>query len=152
MEDLVDGAQKSGVDWIGWKAESEEGGEQDGRMAKMAVVRADVGSTQQFTVYGEGLRAQGQLDGMFVDECHTMVMDVGYGRELEGLKGLDGYDYAVVLLTARLRRRMERWFRQSMVVTDGRMIGGGTTKRKIRYKVGRVCRATRCKIRWYGWY
>ena len=80
-------------------------------MAKMVVVSADVASTQQFVDYADGLRAQGLLDRIYVDECHTIIMDVGYRRDLEKLKGLHRYDCPVVLLTATLPPEMERWFR-----------------------------------------
>jgi superfamily II DNA helicase RecQ len=138
MDDLVDRAQKSGVDCIRWKPGSAEGGEQHRRMAKMVVVSADVASTQEFTDYADGLRGRGLLDRIFVDECHTIIMDVGYRKDLEALKGLHRYDCPVVLLTATLPPRMERWFRQSMLVRDASMIRARTTKRNIRYKVVRV--------------
>ena len=138
MDDLVDRARKSGVDCIRWKPASREGGEQHRPMAKMVVVSADVASTQQFIDYADGLRAQKLLDRIYVDECHTIIMDVGYRRDLEKLKGLHRYDCPVVLLTATLPPEMERWFRQSILVTDASIIRARTTKRNIRYKVVRV--------------
>jgi superfamily II DNA helicase RecQ len=138
MDDLVDRARKSGMDCIRWKSGSREEGEQHRPAAKMVVVSADVASTQQFIEYADGLRAQGRLDRIFVDECHTIIMDVGYRRDLEALKGLHRYDCPVVLLTATLPPAMERWFRQCMLVTDASMIRARTTKRNIRYKVVRV--------------
>ena len=56
MDDLVDRAQKSGVDCIRWRPASREEGEQRRPVVKMVVVSADMASTQQFIDYAVGLR------------------------------------------------------------------------------------------------
>jgi superfamily II DNA helicase RecQ len=74
----------------------------------MVVMSTDVTGSQAFTMYADSLRACGRLSRIFVDECHTIIMNVGYRRDLEALKGPHRYDCTVIMLTATLPIRIER--------------------------------------------
>lgn len=75
------------------------------------------------------------LKRVFVDECHTIVTDAGYRERLGRLKELYRYDRPVILLTATLPPRLERWFRASMLAGDATIIRASTVKSNIRYRV-----------------
>jgi Helicase conserved C-terminal domain len=107
-------------------------------VAQLVVVSADVVVTAQFSNYVDSLRARQLLRGIFVDECHTIIMDVSYRQKLAALKGLHRFDCPVVVLTATLPGMMERWFRQAMLVEDALIVRASTVKRNIRYNVVRV--------------
>ncbi|SLM36305.1 recq family helicase [Lasallia pustulata] len=138
MDDLVDRAKKSGVDCIRWKSQVNEGRDEMQRVARLVVVSADVASSDEFTMYVDSIRARGLLDRIFVDECHTTIMDVGYRRELVKLKGLHRYSCPVIWLTATLPVRLEQWFRSSMLAIRASIIRAPTVKRNIRYSVVRM--------------
>lgn len=135
MDDLVERACESGVDCIQWRAESHEEGEVATRVAQLVVVSADVVNRSKFTRYVEGLRSRGVLGRIFVDECHTIIMDVGYRRELENLRGLHRYECPTVWLTATLPVKMEGWFRQCSLTTEAEIIRAMTRKQNIRYRM-----------------
>jgi superfamily II DNA helicase RecQ len=138
MDDIVDRATTSGVDCVRWRPAVNEGREDTQRVAKMVVVSADLAACKEFTMYADSLRARGFLKRIFVDEVHTVIMDVGYRKDLEELKGLHRYDCPVVLLTATMPVRMERWFRRCMLAETADIIRAKTMKRNIRYRVVRV--------------
>ena len=140
MEDLVERAQKAGIDCIRWKPQTAEGRDGQARVAKMVVVSADLASCEEFTMYMDSLRAREMLGRIFIDEGHTIIMDVGYRKKLEALKGLNRFDCPMILLTATLPVRMERWFRKAMLAEQASIIRAETTKRNIRYRVVRVKR------------
>ena len=142
IDDLVDRARKSGVDCVRWMPAVRAGRDEQERVARVVVVSADVVGGPEFAGYADGLRARGLLKRIFVDEGHTIVMDVAYRTELEKVSGLHRYDCAVILLTATLPIRIERWFRRSMLAESASMIRAGTTKRNIRYNVIRTARSS----------
>ena len=102
MDDLVERARQAGMDCIRWRAEAREQGEMPARVARLVIVSADIVSGMHFTKYMKGLRSRGMLGRVFVDECHTVIMDVGYRHELEKLRGLYQYECPTVWLTATL--------------------------------------------------
>jgi superfamily II DNA helicase RecQ len=77
-------------------------------MTRMMMMSTDVAGDQAFTMYADSLRARGKSSRIFADECHTIIMDVGYRRDLEASKELHRYDCPVILLTATLQIRIER--------------------------------------------
>lgn len=66
------------------------------------------GGSGVYDVRGQLTRARGKSSRIFADECHTIIMDVGYRRDLEASKELHRYDCPVILLTATLQIRIER--------------------------------------------
>ena len=107
-------------------------------MAGLVVVSADQASNYEFGNYADALRSRKILRRIFIDECYTIIMDVGYRRRLAALKGLYRYDCPVILLTATLPVKLEGWFRQQMLAKDAEIIRARTIKTNIRYAVTRV--------------
>ncbi|RYP33422.1 hypothetical protein DL768_011097 [Monosporascus sp. mg162] len=108
------------------------------REALLVVVSADLAGSDKFTAYADGLRVRGLLRRIFIDECHTIIMDAGYRAGLAGLKGLYRFDRPVILLMATLPVRLKRWFRQEIVAGDAAIVRAATVKRNIRYRVTTV--------------
>ncbi|KXJ85269.1 hypothetical protein Micbo1qcDRAFT_186716 [Microdochium bolleyi] len=140
IDDLVSRARSFGIDCVRWRAAEEEGREAGSlaRVAGLVVVSADQASNYEFCNYADALRSRNLLRRIFIDECHTIIMDIGYRERLGGLKGLYRYDCPVVLLTATLPVQLEGWFRQQMLAKDAEIIRARTTKRNIRYGVTTV--------------
>ncbi|KAI3317262.1 hypothetical protein HD806DRAFT_492673 [Xylariaceae sp. AK1471] len=138
MDDLAARARDLGVDCLRWVPAARAGRDEPHRSARLVVVSAEVAACAEFTSYADGLRARGLLRRIFVDECHTIIMDSGYRARLAALKGLHRFDCPVVLLTATLPVRLERWFRQVMIAEDAEMVRAATVKRNIRYTVTTV--------------
>jgi superfamily II DNA helicase RecQ len=138
MEDLASRAREFGIDCLKWLPAAETGRDERQRIARLVVVSADQVESSEFRAYADGLRARGVFKRIFVDECHTIIMDAGYRGRLAGLKGLYRYECPVVLLTATLPVRLERWFRRMMLAQDGAMIRASTMKKNIRYRVVQV--------------
>ncbi|CAJ2504607.1 Uu.00g120010.m01.CDS01 [Anthostomella pinea] len=115
MDDLVARARDFGVDSLRWQTAAQTGRDEPQREARLVVVSADVASSNEFITYADGLRTRGLLRQIFIDECHKIIMDAEYRAKLAGLQGLYRFDCPVVLLTATLPVRLERWFRQAMV-------------------------------------
>ncbi|RYO95092.1 hypothetical protein DL762_000285 [Monosporascus cannonballus] len=134
MDDLVERAKTFGVDCIRWQPAVRTGRDEPLREARLVVVSADLAGCDEFMAYADGLRARGLLRRIFIDECYTIIMDAGYRKKLTALKGLYRFDCPVVLLTATLPVRLERWFRQEMVAGDADIVRAATVKRNIRYR------------------
>jgi superfamily II DNA helicase RecQ len=138
IDDLVDRARKSGIDCLKWQTAERVGREERQAVARLIVVSADTADCDEFAMYVDGLRAAGFLSRIFVDECHTIIMDASYRKKLAGLKGIYRYGCPVILLTATLPVRLEPWFRDVMLATYADIIRAGTTKCNIRYRVEAV--------------
>ncbi|RYP53350.1 hypothetical protein DL770_010995 [Monosporascus sp. CRB-9-2] len=138
MDDLVERAAAFGVDCLRWQPAARTRRDEPLREARLVVVSADLASSDEFTAYADGLRARGLLQRIFVDECHTIIMDAGYRTALAGLRGLYRFDRPVILLTATLPVRLERWFRREMVAGDAGIVRAATVKQNIRYRVTTV--------------
>lgn len=138
MDDLVRRACDFGIDCVGWKSSRQTGRDEPLPDASLVVVSADSVTSDEFTAYLDALRARKRLRRIFVDECHTIIMDVGYRERLAALKGLHRFDAPLVLLTATLPVRLERWFRRQMLVEDAEIVRSPTTKLNIRYTVKTV--------------
>jgi len=133
IEDLVARAKQLSIDCIQWQsADSREGPQ---RRARLVVVSADVATTDGFTAYMMSLQACGLLRRIFIDECHTVMVDAGYRKRLRELGTVGRYGCPIVLLTATLPVRLERWFRELMHAEDAQIIRASTVKRNIRYRV-----------------
>ena len=137
MDDLVARARHAGVDCIRWKPARLQEREQSVRAARLVVVSADWWN-EQFRNYVDSLRSRKLLKRIFFDEGHTAILDVSFRRQLENLKGLHRYECPVITLTATIPGVMERWFRQTMLMSDAAIIRASTVKRNIRYNVIRV--------------
>ena len=113
-DDLIARARSFGIDCVRWRLAEEEGREAGSlvRVASLVVVSADQASSQEFSCYVDALRSRRLLRRIFIDECHTIIIDVGYRERLTELKGLYRFDCPVILLTATLPVHLEGWFRQ----------------------------------------
>jgi superfamily II DNA helicase RecQ len=138
IDDLVVRACKSGIDCIRWAAGRLQGRELPMRVARMVVASADMEGVEQFRDYMGSLRDRKLLQRIFVDEAHTVIMDVSYRKNLDQIKGLHRYGCPVIALTATLPGVMVPWFETSMLMRDSVMIRACTVKRNIRYNVVRV--------------
>jgi superfamily II DNA helicase RecQ len=102
MDDLVIRAIDIGVDYIRYISSMSSGREGMPRAARLIVVSADIISSAEFCGYVNGLLCTGLLQRIFVDECHTVIMDIGYRAKLGELVGLRRFGCPLVLLTATL--------------------------------------------------
>lgn len=136
--DLLQRGQELGVDIIEYKASRVSAREQLPRVARMVVASADTVSVDSFLAYVEALRSAGQLGTIFIDEAHTAITDTSYRRKLTELKGLCRFERPVVLLTATLPIRFEKWFREELLAQTAVMVRDRTTKLNCRYEVEEV--------------
>jgi superfamily II DNA helicase RecQ len=116
------------------------------RDASLVVVSADVAVCDGFTLYLDSIRGRGLLGTIFLDECHTIIMDVSYRERLGSLVGLHRYGCPMVMLTATLLVSMEGWFRERMLAKEADIIRGLTARINIRYKVRRVKAESRSSV------
>lgn len=66
------------------------------------MVSIDVAAGVEFSVYTDGLLCADLLRRIFIDECYTVIIDIGYRTKLGELKSLYRYGYPIILLTATL--------------------------------------------------
>jgi superfamily II DNA helicase RecQ len=92
----------------------------------------------EFQEYVGRLRDRGLLRRIFVDEAHTVIMDVSYRQKLDQIKGLHRYGCPVIALTATLPGVMVPWFEASMLMRGSTVVRASTVQRNIRYGVVRV--------------
>ncbi|KAK5996336.1 hypothetical protein PT974_03092 [Cladobotryum mycophilum] len=136
--DLVTRAQRYGIDCMRWRSDVDELREERQRDARLVVVSANIAIGEGFVAYVESIRARGQLGTIFFDECHTIIMDVGYRERLGLLVGLHRYGCPLVMLTATLPVPMEGSFRDLMLAREAEIIRAPTARVNIRYRVRRV--------------
>ena len=108
------------------------------RAARLIVVSADIVSSAEFSGYVDGLSCTGLLRRIFVDECHTVIMDIGYRAKLGELVGLRRFGRPLVLLTATLPVVLEDWFRGEMLAKSAIIVRDRTVKLNCRYEVQQV--------------
>ncbi|KAI3570610.1 hypothetical protein IWW34DRAFT_640948 [Fusarium oxysporum f. sp. albedinis] len=82
MDDSVTRARAMGIDCIRFRSLMNAGREGMPRAARLVVVSADIVSCVQFSGYVDGLLCAGLLQRIFIDKCHTVIMDIGYGLSL----------------------------------------------------------------------
>ncbi|KAL3599869.1 hypothetical protein FPOAC2_04097 [Fusarium poae] len=138
MDDLVTRATDMGVDCIRYRSSMSSGREGMPRAARLIVVSADVVSSAEFCGYVDGLSCTGLLQRIFVDECHTVIMDIGYRAKLGELVGLRRFGCPLVLLTATLPVVLEDWFRGEMLAKSAIIVRDRTVKLNCRYEVQQV--------------
>ncbi|KAL9563895.1 hypothetical protein ACKAV7_011930 [Fusarium commune] len=138
MDDLVARATDMGVDCIRYRSSMNSGREGMPRAARLIVVSADVVSSAEFCGYVDGLSCTGLLQRIFVDECHTVIMDIGYRAKLGELVGLRRFGCPLVLLTATLPVVLEDWFRGEMLARSAIIVRDRTVKLNCRYEVQQV--------------
>jgi superfamily II DNA helicase RecQ len=138
MDDLVTRATAMGVDCIRFRSSLHAGREGVPRAARLVVVSADIVSSAEFSGYADGLLCAGLLQRIFVDECHTVIMDIGYRAKLGELQSLHRYGCPIVLLTATLPVVLEEWFRREMLAQSAVIVRDRTTKLNCRYRVDQV--------------
>ena len=157
MDDLVTRATEMGADCIRFQPSLSAGRDSMARAARLVVVSADIVACAEFSAYADGLLGTGLLQRIFVDECHTVIMDVSYRAKLGELRSLHRYGCPLVLLTATLPVVLEDWFRQEMLAQSAVMVRDRTTKLNCRYRVeqvkpgkGAVEKHTVETVRWLG--
>ncbi|KAK6706732.1 hypothetical protein SNK04_004235 [Fusarium graminearum] len=138
MDDLVTRATDMGVDCIQYRSSMSSGREGMPRAARLIVVSADIVSSAEFSGYVDGLSCTGLLQRIFVDECHTVIMDIGYRAKLGELVGLRRFGCPLVLLTATLPVVLEDWFRGEMLAKSAIIVRDRTVKLNCRYEVQQV--------------
>ncbi|KXJ87186.1 P-loop containing nucleoside triphosphate hydrolase protein [Microdochium bolleyi] len=128
-DDLIARARLFGIDCVRWRSVEEEGREAGSlvRVASLVVVSADQASSQEFSCYADALRSRRLLRRIFIDECHTIIIDVGYRKRLTELRGLYRYDCPII-------------------VEDAEIIRARTMKRNIQYAVTTVVNAVQEEI------
>ncbi|EYB28035.1 hypothetical protein FG05_30289 [Fusarium graminearum] len=138
MDDLVARATDMGVDCIRYRPSISAGREGMPRAARLIVVSADVVSSAEFRGYVDGLSCAGLLQRIFIDECHTAIMDISYRAKLGELVGLRRFGLPLVLLTATLPVVLEDWFRGEMLARSATVVRDRTVKLNCRYEVQQV--------------
>jgi superfamily II DNA helicase RecQ len=138
MDNLVTRATDMGVDCIRYRSSMNSGREGMPRAARLIVVSADIVSSAKFCGYVDGLSCTGLLQRIFVDECHTVIMDIGYRAKLGELVGLRRFGCPLVLLTATLPVVLEDWFRGEMLARSAIVVRDRTVKLNCRYEVQQV--------------
>lgn len=139
MDDILDRARDDfGIDCLKWEPAMTAGRDEAQPDARLVVVSADLANSPEFISYVDNRRARGLLRRIFFDESHTAIVDASYRERLESLKGLHRYDCPVVLLTATLPVKMEKWFRRLMLAEDAAIVRARTAKLNIRYRVRKV--------------
>lgn len=141
IRDVVRRARECKIDCIRWQSASTVGRDGPERQARLVVVSADLVEVGEFVQYLDHLRRLGVLKEIFVDECHTVVLDVGYRDRLLQLTGMNRYDCAMIFLTATLPGFVERRVRQTMLIEDAAIIRASTVKGNIRYQVQETSRS-----------
>ncbi|KAK7582804.1 hypothetical protein V3481_012103 [Fusarium oxysporum f. sp. vasinfectum] len=138
MDDLVTRATAMGVDCIQYRTSMSAGREEVPRAARLVVVSADIVSSDQFFGYADGLLCAGLLKRIFIDECHTVIMDISYRAKLGELIGLRRFGCPIVLLTATLPVVLEDWFRGEMLAKSAIVVRDRTVKLNCQYQVQQV--------------
>jgi hypothetical protein len=57
--------------------------------------------------YIESIRSCGQLKRIFIDEYHTVIIDINYREQLGQLVGLHRFGYVMIMLITTLPISME---------------------------------------------
>ncbi|KXJ84810.1 hypothetical protein Micbo1qcDRAFT_181346 [Microdochium bolleyi] len=140
IDNIVARARSIGINYMRWRsAEGEERrANTPARLANLVVVSADQASNNEFMTYVDSLRERRLLRRIFIDECHTIITDVGYRERLGRIRELHRFDQPLILLTATLPVKLEGWFRRQMVASDAEIIRASTAKKNISYSVVRV--------------
>jgi superfamily II DNA helicase RecQ len=138
MDDLVARATDIGVNCIRYRSSINSGREGLPRAAWLIVISADIVSSAEFCGYIDGLLYTGLLQRIFIDECHTIIMDIGYRAKLSELVGLRRFGCPLVLLIVMLPVMLEDWFRGEMLARSAIIVRDRTFKLNCRYKVQQV--------------
>ncbi|PNH58043.1 hypothetical protein VD0002_g9477 [Verticillium dahliae] len=93
MEDLVGRVTAFGVDCLQYGSALSAGRDGPPRAARLVVVSADLVGTLAFLAYADGLLHAGLLQRTFVDECHTVITDIGY--RARGAAGLTPFRVSI---------------------------------------------------------
>jgi hypothetical protein len=102
MDDLVTRATAMGVDCIQYRTSISAGREEVPQAARLVVISADIVSSDQFFGYTDRLLCAGLPERIFINECHTVIIDISYQAKLSELIGLHRFGCPIVLLTATL--------------------------------------------------
>jgi superfamily II DNA helicase RecQ len=149
-DDLYGRCQRMGIDAHVWQ------GKGANRAAAIVFVTPESAVTEGFRSFVNRLQARGQLDRVFVDECHTVLdSDRGFRPQMGELgTALQEMGVQVVLLTATLAPADVGEFYAKMRL-DGRQVRlfrSRTTRRNIGYGVRVVSRRDEGIGRWDGLY
>ncbi|KID81227.1 recQ family helicase [Metarhizium guizhouense ARSEF 977] len=138
MDNIVERARMAGIDCVKFKTAVNRDQERLPRIARLVVVISDVVTTEGFMSYVDSIRKAGELRRIFIDECHTAIMDVGYRAKLEEIRGLHRFKCPVILLTATLPVTLESWFREAMLARSASITRDRSVKANCRYRVEEV--------------
>jgi superfamily II DNA helicase RecQ len=108
-EDLMQKCEDAGIDCIEWK-ENRPG------KASIIFVAAETAAKKTFLDYACNLRLLGQLDRIFVDECHLILTAADYRELLPRLEQLRLIPCPLIMLTATLPPYMEEDFSEVMIL------------------------------------
>ncbi len=132
INDLVDKANKLGIDCIEWRP-----GEVN--PAALVYVSADFVPFTGFLSYARLLQGKGILRRIFVDECHLTFTASDWRPKLAWLRSVRGLRCPTILLTATLPVVCEFELEASMAAAMARYIRAVTTRVRTRYTV-RQCK------------
>ena len=120
MKDLVQKCQEAGIDCVEWK---------ENRQCKASIifVAAETAAQTTFLEYACNLRLLGQLDRIFVDECHLILTAAEYRELLPRLEQLRLLPCPITFLTATLPPSMEEEFNEAMNLGGATAAGASPT-------------------------
>ena len=110
MKILLSKCQDAGIGCIEWKENRQQG------KASLVLVAAELASKKTFLDYACNLQLRGQLDRIFIDECHLIVTAAEYRELLPQLRELRTIACPLTMLTATLPPSMEGEFNEAMAL------------------------------------
>jgi superfamily II DNA or RNA helicase len=119
MKDLMRKCQDAGIGCIEWK-ENRQG------KAPIVLVAAETAAQKTFLDYACNLHLRGQLDRIFLDECHLILTAADYRELLPRLEQLRLLPCPLVMLTATLPPAMEEAFDQAMTLRGQCQVEGSS--------------------------
>jgi len=110
MKILLQKCQDAGIGCIEWKENRQQG------KASLVLVAAELAGKKTFLDYACNLQLQGQLDHIFIDECHLIITAAEYRELLPQLRELRAIACPLTMLTATLPPSMEDEFNEAMAL------------------------------------
>ncbi|OAA73184.1 recQ family helicase [Cordyceps fumosorosea ARSEF 2679] len=136
--DLYEKARERGVDVIMLEPAAIAEQEQMPRTARMVIVSADSCEVESVRAYLDMLHKEELLGRIFIDEAHVAITETTFRQKLVQLNTAARYRRPVVLLTATLPVRFEKWFHRALLAGDAVTIRDEALKLNCRYEVEMV--------------
>ncbi len=133
--DLYEKAREKGVDVIMLEPAAVAEQERTPRTARMVIVSADSCDVESVRSYLDMLQEKELLGRIFIDEAHVAITETTFRQKLVYLNTAARYRRPVVLLTATLPVRFEKWFRRALLAEDAVTIRDQASKLNCRYEV-----------------